>query len=215
MARTIPLVLAILFAASRAQAAVVTVSLTGGNGAPAPNAVVELVSDTDGPQPPSRVPAETTIDQRQETFIPMVSVVRQGGHVLFANNDTTKHQVYSFSPIKQFEFEIQEGQHSEPVVFDKPGVASIGCNIHDQMIAYVYVAKSAFAGIADASGTVKFHDVPAGRYHLSLWHPQLIPGRTPPSPALTVAASDISIGAQLPLMAVSSSGMARMHMGRY
>ena len=86
------------------------------------------------------------IDQRNETFLPLVTIVRKGGQVIFTNNDTTMHQVYSFSPIKQFDFEIDEGRHSEPVVFDKPGVASIGCNIHDHMITYVYVADTPVGG---------------------------------------------------------------------
>ena len=100
----------------------------------------------------SHLPDEAIIDQRDETFIPLVSLIRAAARVVFTNHDTTMHQVYSFSPIKQFAFEIDQGQRSQPVVFDKPGVSSIGCNIHDQMMTFVYVADSPWAAITDAKG---------------------------------------------------------------
>jgi plastocyanin len=202
-----------LCAAVQARAATVAVSVSDMGGKPAANAVVELVADAPSAASGGHVPAEAVIDQRHETFLPLVSLVRKGGAVTFTNNDTTMHQVYSFSPIKQFQFEIDRGQRSKPVVFDKPGVASIGCNIHDQMITYVYVAESPYAAMTDAAGDVSFENVPAGAYRAQVWHPMLTPGKPVPQQAITVAKDNASLSFALPI--TSSAPMKRMHMGSY
>jgi plastocyanin len=177
---------AILAGSASARAGSVDIRIAESHGASAANAVVALSPLDSGAAPVTRLPSEAVIDQRKETFIPLVTIVRTGGHVVFTNHDTTMHQVYSFSPIKQFEFEIDQGQQSRPVVFEKPGVAAIGCNIHDQMITYVYVAASPWAALTDAQGHARIADVPSGRYRVELWHPQLAPGEPPPSATIDV-----------------------------
>src|SRR5690348_15477672 len=98
--------LAVLLTGSAALAATVDVQISDSGGRPAANAVVSLTSQSGTPDVDTRLPAEAIIDQRKETFLPLVSIVRRGGRVIFTNNDTTMHQVYSFSPIKQFAFEV-------------------------------------------------------------------------------------------------------------
>jgi len=194
-------------------AATVNLALTTQDSRPAESAVVELVPQS-APQTsaPSRLPAEAIIDQRHETFIPLVSLLRAGGHVVFTNNDSTMHQVYSFSEIKQFAFEIDEGHHSDPVEFDKPGVSAIGCNIHDQMITYVYVAATPWAAVTDATGMARIADVPAGTYRANIWHPRLKPGQPPPSPVLVVQGENARLSASLALV---PEPMRHMHMQMY
>jgi plastocyanin len=204
--------LAALLATWPACAATVDVEIKDGSGHPAANAVVTLMPQGAAPTAPSPLPAEAVIDQRHETFIPLVTLLRKGGDVVFTNNDTTMHQVYSFSSVKQFEFELDEGQRSKPVVFDKAGVASIGCNIHDQMITYVYVADTPWAVLTDANGRARIANVPAGAYRAEVWHPQLVPGRAPPSAALTVK-GDTPFALAISLMAAPAK--KRMHMGNY
>ncbi|HWA30769.1 MAG TPA: hypothetical protein VG867_06715 [Rhizomicrobium sp.] len=184
------------------------------DGVPAIEAVVELVPPAGATLPPSSVAEKAEIDQRNLTFLPLVTLIRRGGRVVFANSDTTMHQVYSFAAIKQFQFEIHQGERSQPVIFDQAGVAAIGCNIHDQMIAYVYVAASPFAAITDASGTVRFADVPAGAYQVSIWHPRLPPGETLPTHSLAVGSAPMTTASYSlpPLLAPAKS---RMHMGTY
>ncbi|MBV8800967.1 MAG: methylamine utilization protein [Alphaproteobacteria bacterium] len=180
-------------------------------GRPAPNAVVTLTPLAGSASAP-HLPVEAIIDQRKETFIPLVTIIRRGGHALFTNNDTTRHQVYSFSPIKQFEFEVDEGRRSEPVVFDKAGVASIGCNIHDQMIAYVYVADAPWAVLTNENGRAEAPELPTGDYRAVVWHPQLPLDRPPPATTVTVkGSSDLSLA--LPLAIIPSS--RHLHMGIY
>ena len=202
---------ALLACAFPARAAVIDVAVADSTGHPAANAVVSLVRE-DGAMPASQLPEEAMIDQRHETFIPLVTILRHGGRVIFTNHDTTMHQVYSFSPPKQFAFEVDEGRRSEPVVFDKPGIVSIGCNIHDQMIAYVFVAATPWAAMSDAEGHARFADVPAGKYRAEVWHPQLLPGRPPPAAALNVS-GDSSLTLAIPLLA--KAPVRHMHMGAY
>lgn len=190
-------------ASTPAGAATVTVTVTDSKGAPAANAVVTL----DGAALASRVPERNVIDQRHETFLPLVVVVRKGGSVVFTNNDATMHQVYSFSSVKQFQFEIDKGQVSKPVVFDKQGVAAIGCNIHDNMVAYVFVADAPFAAITDASGRVEFKDVPGGPWRVSTWHPQLRVGKQPLPAPLEVTGAQAELRVMLPLSAAPSMHM--------
>jgi hypothetical protein len=49
----------------------------------------------------------------------------------------------------------------------------LGCNIHDQMTAFVYVTDSAFTARTDASGNVSLAGVPQGAVTISVWHPYL------------------------------------------
>ena len=41
---------------------------------------------------------------------------------------------------------------SAAVVFDKPGVVVLGCNIHDWMVGYVYVSESPYFAKTNAEG---------------------------------------------------------------
>ena len=206
---------AFALAASAAAAATVDVTVTDANGKPVANAVVTLASDAT-PAAASHVVPRAVIDQQHETFLPLVVVVRKGGEVVFTNNDTTMHQVYSFSPIKQFQFEIDRGQVSKPVVFDKPGVAAIGCNIHDNMVAYVFVADAPFATVTDAQGRAQIRDVPDGAWHATVWHPQLRVGKQPAPVALAVSGQQRQACAHLGRSSgTPMAGMSRMHKSDY
>ena len=72
-------------------------------------------------------------------FHPFVLIVPVGAKVSFPNLDPTRHHVYSFSPAKQFELKLFARDQSRSVVFDKPGVVALGCNIHDAMTAFIVV----------------------------------------------------------------------------
>jgi plastocyanin len=199
-----------------ASAASVEIDVTDAHGRPLPDAVVELVPvQTGATLPATRIPPEGLIDQRHETFLPLVTLVRKGGRVIFTNNDTTMHQVYSFSPIKQFAFEIDQGQRSQPVVFDRPGVAAIGCNIHDHMITYVYVAQSPWAALSDAAGRAAIDDPPPGAYRGQIWHPRLLPGSAQPTFALTISGRNARTAVTVPVLSADTMGKKPMHMQAY
>ena len=89
------------------------------------------------------------------------------------NQDKTRHHVYSFSPAKQFELRLYLGKPEAAIEFDVAGVVTLGCNIHDNMLAYIYVAQSRFVGITDRQGLVRFKNLPELDYQLIYWQPWL------------------------------------------
>jgi plastocyanin len=205
----------LLLAHGAAMAATVDVSVTDTDGKPAAGAVVSLVPESGVMPEPSRLPAEAIIDQRHQMFIPLAVIVRRGGHIVFTNHDTTMHQVYSFSPIKQFEFEIDQGNKSAPVEFDKAGVAAIGCNIHDNMVAFVYVADSPWTVMTDAEGHAHIASVPDGAYRASAWHPRLAPGGKWANGEVKVSGDSAHLSLSVALMAGEVPDMKHMHSQDY
>lgn len=131
--------------------------------------------------------------QRDKAFIPSLLVIPTGTSVSFPNIDTVRHHVYSFSPAKRFELKLYVGTPTNPVMFDKAGVVVMGCNIHDQMIAYILVVDTPFYGIASANGEVSMHDVPTGEYSLRIWHSRLPVGSPPKKQVLKLGESDTAV----------------------
>ncbi len=193
-----------------AAAATLRIAITDAGGKPVPNAVVTMTPED--ASMPSRVPATARIDQRNETFVPEVVVVRQGGDVRFANSDPTMHQVYSFSAIKQFALEVDKGEASEPVSFDKSGIAAIGCNIHDKMLAHVVVTDAPLAVVTDANGRAEIRDVPNGRYRAVVWQKQLSGGKASEGTNVTVSGEIANFSQTLPIRLPSPNAAMRMHM---
>jgi plastocyanin len=125
------------------------------------------------------------VAQADRRFVPTVSVVTVGSAVNFPNRDTVRHHVYSFSPAKRFEIKLYVGTPAAPVVFDQPGIAVLGCNIHDTMAAWVVIVDTPFFGRTGTDGRWSAA-VPPGRYRLRAWHPAMAVGATPSDEALTV-----------------------------
>lgn len=117
-------------------------------------------------------PKPLQIEQRNKTFAPAVSVVQTGTAIEFPNNDTVRHHVYSFSAAKVFELKLYAGKPEKPVLFDKPGVVVLGCNIHDRMAAYIVVVDTPWSAISQSDGVARVADVPPGEYQLQVWHPR-------------------------------------------
>jgi len=156
-----------LLMAGTAQATVVQV--TDSSGQPVQDAVVyaELAGN---PQIAKSATAE--IQQKDKKFMPFVTVVQTGTSISFPNNDTVRHHAYSFSPAKPFELKLYSGKPAAPVVFDKPGTVVVGCNIHDQMVAYIQVVDTPYFAKTDASGAARLPAIPPGKYVLKTWHPK-------------------------------------------
>lgn len=154
-----------------------------GHGQPLGDAVLSL----NGPSGSAATPDTGVMDQRDKQFAPYVLAVHTGTAVSFPNSDNIRHHVYSFSPAKRFELRLYQGTPAEPVVFDKPGVVVLGCNIHDWMLGYVYITDDPFFAVSDDAGHLSL-DLPPGRYTASLWHPQ-VPNMLP------VAAGEVEVPA--------------------
>jgi hypothetical protein len=133
------------------------------------------------------------MDQRELAFVPDVLVVRTGTAVEFPNSDKVRHQVYSFSGAKSFKLPLYAGRAHPPVLFDKPGVVTLGCNIHDGMIGYIYVTDSPWQAMTDAQGHANLSAVPEGAYVLRIWHPRIsdAPGLLERTVQVTESRSDL------------------------
>lgn len=150
-----------------ALAGAVTVDVATRSGTSAEDTVI-VFDPLDGASPASH--DEASIDQINKRFVPRVSVVRTGTTITFPNSDRIRHQVYSFSPAKIFTLKLYAGSPKTPVIFDKAGLVVLGCNIHDNMVAFVGVVDSPYFAKASSAGTAVFN-LPAGRYRLRAWHP--------------------------------------------
>ena len=158
-------------------AAELTVRVLDASGKPVRNAVVTLYPSSGARTP--RLSGHYVVSQQNLQFHPFLTIVPVGADVSFPNFDNTKHHVYSFSPAKRFELKLFAKDQSRTVHFDKPGVVALGCNIHDQMGAFIVVTDSAWTARTNAQGLVQFNDAPNAPARVTLWHPYLrAPGGT-------------------------------------
>lgn len=155
-----------------ASAADATFTVTDGK-QPVADAVVALYP-LDTPMPAGESPAPVEIEQRDLSFQPFVTALRVGSAALLPNHEKkVEHHVYSVSEPKKFEFPLYKPGKAETVIFDKPGLVVLGCNIHDSMLAYVVVLNSAWFVRTATDGRASFKNLPAGRWRAETWHPRL------------------------------------------
>ncbi len=160
-----------LLFASTALAAPLELRVVGVDGKGIAGTVVVLRS-TDPARSIAR-PVEAQIDQVDRQFVPHVLIVPTGSKISFPNSDSVSHQVYSFSPTKRFDLPLYRGTQHPPVrEFERAGVVTLGCNIHDNMRAYVFVVDAQYFGRTDANGAWKVPDVQPGTYTVQVWHPK-------------------------------------------
>lgn len=194
----IPFLAALLVPGGQAYAEALTLKVQDADGRPIAGAVVMLRS-LDRELPPA-APVSEVIEQLELAFKPGLVVVPVGSKVAFPNSDIVSHQVYSFSPAKKFQLPLYRGKPYPPVVFDTPGIVTLGCNIHDGMLGHVVVSDAPFNGIAGADGGWLAPVLPAGRYEASVWHPRLRSGGKPWTQQfeVTTGQGQRSIGVQTP-----------------
>jgi len=113
--------------------------------------------------------------QRNKSFEPHVLVVPVGSVVEFPNRDPFFHNVFSLFEGKRFDLGLYEAGSTRNVVFDKPGVSYIFCNIHSEMSAVVIAVGTPYHGISDPHGRVTIPRVPPGRYTLRIWYEEALP----------------------------------------
>jgi plastocyanin len=177
----------LLLCTSLAGAATLDVEVTDRNGKALAQAVVYLESDAARRLVKPAVEVEMAQEKRQ--FSPRVLVLPVGTEVKFPNRDSVRHHVYSFSRPKPFEIRLYSGVPANPVLFDQPGVVVLGCNIHDNMSAWIVVVETPYFALTGASGKAALQEVPPGAYRLRVWHADLVPGAAPLEQALTLPAA--------------------------
>ena len=157
---------------AHAQTGEIDATVIDQQGRPVADAVVIAMPSDPNVRLPAK-PRDDVVDQIDKQFVPKVQVVAVGTAVTFPNNDHVRHQVYSFSPAKRFELPLYAGVPAKPIVFEKPGVVVLGCNIHDWMIGYIYVSESPYFAKTRADGKASLTNLPPRAYIVHVWHPQI------------------------------------------
>ena len=157
-------------AAAHAQTSEIVAQVTDSRGKPVVDAVVVAIPADSTARTATRA-REAVVDQVDKEFVPRVMAIFVGTTVRFPNHDDVRHHVYSFSPAKRFELPLYSGVPAQPVVFDKPGVVVLGCNIHDWMIGYIYVSESPYFAKTASDGKAVISDLPPHVYTVRVWHP--------------------------------------------
>lgn len=172
LVRYLAVMVAFMVPIAQAQNTEIAATVTDERGRPVADAVVIAVPADGNLRLPARA-HEDVVDQVDKEFLPKVQAVLVGTAITFPNRDSVRHQVYSFSLAKRFELPLYAGV-PQAVVFDKPGVVILGCNIHDWMVGYVYVSESPYFAKTNAEGKAVLTDMPARSYVVRVWHPQLV-----------------------------------------
>lgn len=150
-----------------------TATVRGADGKPVPDAVVMVYPNGQPTKGPIKFPWAYRVAQQNIQFSPFVLVVPVGADVAFPNLDKVRHHVYSFSAGNKFEIKLYDREENRTARMNAAGVAAIGCNIHDQMVGFIRVVDTAYAGKTDGAGVVTIQNVPTGAVVAKVWHPYL------------------------------------------
>jgi plastocyanin len=170
------ILLCCLFQAAGALAATIVVAVQTSDGRPLAGAVLTIHTLNGSDRP--GVPLNAIMDQVNRAFVPDLLVIPAGSTVAFPNSDSVSHQIYSFSAARKFQLPLYRGKPYPPVHFDQTGIVTLGCNIHDSMLAYVLITDAPYFGRTDATGSWSV-DVPRGSYRVTVWHPRMQEGSEP------------------------------------
>jgi plastocyanin len=133
-------------------------------------AIVYLERD-DEKYPRTRVDETVKIRQEGYQFRPPMVAVQAGAKVVFPNMDDEFHNVFSYSKAKRFDLgRFRKDEGSPAVLFDKPGVVKIYCEIHQHMRCFVVVLDTPWFATTDA-GKFTLKNVPPGEYWLRVFQP--------------------------------------------
>jgi plastocyanin len=113
--------------------------------------------------------------QKNKRFSPHVLVVQVGEPVEFPNRDPFFHNVFSLFEGKRFDLGLYEAGSSRTVVFDRPGISYIFCNIHAEMSAVVIAIRTPYYGISDHKGAITIPNVVPGHYEMQVWDERALP----------------------------------------
>jgi len=134
--------------------------------------VVVWLTPTEGTVIPASDQASSPprLVQRDKSFQPHILVVRVGSLVEFPNRDPFFHNVFSLFEGKRFDLGLYEAGTTRKVLFDKPGIAYIFCNIHAEMSAVVIAVNTPYYAISDRRGQIVIPRVTPGRYIFRVWY---------------------------------------------
>ncbi len=111
------------------------------------------------------------VAQKDLAFLPALLPIEMGTRVEFPNLDDTYHNIFSYSPVKRFDLGRYrpEERPIPSVMFDKPGLVILRCDIHEHMRGLILVLSTPYFAMTDTAGRFRIDKLPAGRYTLKAW----------------------------------------------
>jgi plastocyanin len=186
MIRSISMLCAAVLIALPAPAATIQVRVTNASGAAVENAVVYAVPS----HPMPLVKRTAVMDQINRQFVPHVLTIQTATWVEFPNSDQILHEVFSESTIRRFHSPLYVGKPARPIQFPTPGVAQIGCTIHEEMIGYIVVVDTPYFAMTTKAGSASLTNVAPGAYSLRVWYEGM--RSEPKAQALGVGEEDVT-----------------------
>jgi plastocyanin len=119
---------------------------------------------------PASLPTKE-VAQKDLTFLPALLPIEVGTRVTFPNLDDTYHNIFSYSPTKRFDLGRYrpEERPIPSVVFDKPGLVTLRCDIHEHMRGLILVLNTPYFAMTNAAGRFRLDKLPTGHYTLKAW----------------------------------------------
>lgn len=111
------------------------------------------------------------IGQKNLTFVPSLLPVQVGTKVEFPNFDDTYHSIFSYSPAKRFDLGRYRPEE-RPIpseAFDKPGLVTLRCDIHEHMRGLILVLDTPYFVVSDSNGRYRLRGLPSGKFVVKAW----------------------------------------------
>ena len=135
-----------------------------------PPAAIVYLEGQFAPNAKMTTKANTEMAQKNILFAPDLVAVRVGTAVEFPNLDDTYHNVFSYSKTKRFDLgRYRKDEKPGTVIFDKPGVVTVHCEIHDRMRGRILVLETPYFQKTDTSGHYRLEHLPTGHFILKAW----------------------------------------------
>jgi hemoglobin len=116
-----------------------------------------------------RSPKRRVVEQRNKTFSPHLLAVPPGSTIAFPNFDGFYHNVFSTSSTQPFDIGLYKSGQSREMKFDKPGLVRLGCNVHANMAAFIFVIDAPHYIPVDGANPFEFRSLEPGRYKARVW----------------------------------------------
>jgi hypothetical protein len=151
--------------------------------------------------------------QQRKQFVPHLLAIPVGTTVEFPNLDPIFHNAFSNIDGQPFDVGLYPPGSARRVLFRRPGVVRIFCNIHQSMSAVIVVAPTQWFAVSDKNGSFSLAGVEPGKYSLRFFYERAT------QQTLDALARKIEIPAgamTLPMIQVSQTGYIEMpHHNKY
>lgn len=129
--------------------------------------VAVALEPLDDPTPPIPLDTASVMAQQNTAFVPNLLIVPTGSEVTFPNRDAVFHNVFSYSPPRNFDLGRYPKGETRTVKFTMPGIVRIFCEIHASMYASIVVVNTNRYQIVNSGDEFVFDNVAPGHYRLT------------------------------------------------